>query len=171
MVISQKDNKFYAKFIDDFRLSFFPWCDNKMFREHVKSLNPNYPIDNTTGKYVSFAKISVVEFRKHLAFLKVIACKYNMQSDYTNDMDRDIARTTWFKTKIVKVVEGGSDFNIVFVLCSRCGSSTKRALTRSRFQELMDIEEGERIENMVLDSETFVCVDCIRFTGEDRKEQ
>lgn len=166
MIISQKDNKFYAKFIDDFRFHFFPWHDNKVFREYIKTLNPGYPIDDTTGKYVSFAKISVVEFRKHLSFLKVLACKYGMKSDYLTSIDAEIADTTWFRTKIVKIEQGGGDFNIAFVLCSRCGASTKRGLTRVRFQELMDIEEGNRIETLDPIDKSFICAHCIKYKKE-----
>lgn len=161
MVISQKDNKFYAMFIDDIRLKFFPMYDNKAFREYVKTLNPNYPVDSTTGKYVSFAKINVEEYRKHLSFLKVIACKYGLESEYINSMDREIADTSWFKTRIVEVVKGGSDSNVVFVLCSRCGSSTKRMLSRVRFHELMDIEEGKKTEVLDPIEKSFMCMNCI----------
>ncbi len=170
MIISAKNNKFYAKFIDDFRLSFFPWYDNKVFRDHVKSLNPNYPRDSTTGKHVSFAKIDMPEYMKHLQFLKTLACKYNMSSDYISENDRYVASTSWFKASIHKIVEGGGDFNVVEVICSRCGSCTKRALSRARMQELMDIDEGKKKESTSAIGETFLCVNCVTLKIGERDE-
>ncbi len=161
MIISQKENKFYAKFLDDFRVSFFPWHTNKMFREYVKSLNPSYPKETSTGKYVSFAKLEVPEFKKHLRFLKTLACKYNMKSDYLDKIDRDIAETSWFKTSVHSVVGVEEDFNVAYVVCSRCSSSTKRAFTRERMYELMDIDEGKKKETLEPIGESFMCVDCI----------
>ena len=170
MNISQKENKFYAKLIDDLREHSFPYKTNKVFRDHIKSMNPNYPIDETTGKYVSFAKISVVEFRKHLSFLKVIACKYNMKSSYLTPQDVEFADGAWFKTRMVKVEKGGSDSNIVFVLCSRCGASSKRGVTRERFQELMDIEEGKKAETFDPIENSFLCASCMKTIIKDSNE-
>ena len=166
MVIDQSDNKFYAKVLDNLRIHSFPWNTNKGMREYIKELNPDYPIDQTTGKYKSFAKISVVEFREHLSFLKIIACKYGIKAEYLDQLDIDIARAKHFKTRIVKIEQVGSDFSIVYVLCSRCGSSTKRGLTRERFQELMDIEEGNKVETFVPITKSFICAHCIKYKKE-----
>ena len=166
MVISQSDNKFYAKVLDDLRVHSFSHVTNKKLREHIKDLNPNYPIDQTTGKYKSFAKISVLEFREHLSFLKIIACKYGMKAEYFDQLDIDIAKEKHFKTRVVKSEEVGGEFNIVFVLCSRCGSSTKRGLSRGRLQELMDIEEGNRVETLDPIDKSFICAHCMKHTKE-----
>ena len=160
MQITQRENKFYAKLLDDIRTQYFPWNTNKELREYIKEMNPNYPVDNTTGKYVSFAKISVEEFRRHLSFLKIMAIKYGMKSDYLNVIDRNVAGATHFKTKITKIEHSGKDFNIVSVLCSRCGSVTKRGVTRERLKELMDIDEGKAVEIIDPINKSFLCVNC-----------
>ena len=171
MVIAQSDNKFYAIFIDELRMHAFPYHGNKEFREYVKTLNPNYPVDNTTGKYVSFAKISMIEFRKHLSFLKVIACKYGMYSEYLDDVDHDVAKTSLFKASVFKIEKNDENSNIVYVICSRCGSSTKRMLSRDRLQELLDIEEGEESETMDPISKSFLCCSCVSSPGVKRDVQ
>lgn len=171
MVIPQSDNKFYAIFIDELRMHAFPYHENKEFREYVKTLNPNYPVDNTTGKYVSFAKISMIEFRKHLSFLKVIACKYDMSSEYLDDVDHGVAKTKLFKASVFKIEKNDGDMNVVYVICSRCGSSTKRILTRDRLQELMDIEEGEKNETLDPINKSFLCCGCVKSLETNKNKQ
>jgi len=153
--ITEKQNKFYRKLLEEIRTEQYPWVKQKEFSSYVKKIDPDFPTD-VSGEPVSIRDIEPKDFLRHLMFIKKMAIKRGMKSDLFSSRDYGAANATSYTARIAY-----RDGGIVGVVCSNCGAISDRKLTQDRIDELELIGSGKAKEKMDPLSESFVCAWCM----------
>ena len=161
MLISQKSNRKYHGMLNSIRDSVSPYESSKSFRVTIKQLDPNFP-RNEDGSKKSMKDMTEEELAKHTSFVKTMCIRQGIMSDFFSPADIETAKKVVFKPYISTLYEDKEDYVIADVVCSNCGCSTKRRLTKERYEELKEISSGKRKEIMNPLSDSFICTNCLR---------
>jgi hypothetical protein len=163
MIISLENNKKYNGMLNDIRVALYPAYTGKTFRTEAKMLDPDFP--RKDGEKISMRDITEDQLAAHTKFLKTMCIKEGLRLEYFTDSDILDAEAELPHCRIDgDFVEEDGQF-VGRIVCSSCGSSTKRQLTKERLAQAKAISEG-KVEEIIDHkevgwSESFICLNCM----------
>ena len=172
MIISVDDNRKYNGFLNQIREAICPRCDQKKFRQEIKNLDPNFPVDEESGSKISMRDISQEDFDAHTSFVKTMCIRQGIRLDWFTETDIFDAREAKFIADASDDFEEDDEGRITTgVICSNCGCQTIRQLTEERYDELKSIASGDREERTDPLSESFYCLNCIVLKSKEESNE
>lgn len=160
MIISVDDNRKFNGMLSDIREAISPSDNSKTFRNTIKQLDPNFPL-NKDGSKKSMRDVTEDEFKKHLSFVKTMCLRQGVRLEYFTEIDVVAAEEAQFSVAVSETYEEQDELIIVGITCSNCGCETIRGLSEKRYKEAKDIEAGTKTEDMDPLTNSFLCANCI----------
>jgi hypothetical protein len=159
MKIDSKLNANYNRLLSEIHSGLKVDIDIKLYRDVMKSYDPGFPVID--DKPISMKDIYTNQLGSHMSFMRAYSARTGYRTEDTTDDDYYVYTEPKLLARVSPNIQStGKDMNLCSVICSSCGSSTKRVLTDVRLREIISIQLGEKEEQVGPNS--FKCLDCFK---------